>query len=194
MTILALPPAPGSDEHVSLALANTAVALPGGHRFDELTSPDATTEWLEIHGLVPDRTTLQSYCQNRLTGLRSDIRAALTAQVEGTVPPRHAVDGINRALASMPSAPVLQHDANHGFRRTIKHPTTRLVEHAMSQIAANCVLLLTGEDAGAIAQCQASPCDRFMLRTHARRHWCSVRCGDRVRAARAYARKQGTPP
>ncbi|MHC5560905.1 CGNR zinc finger domain-containing protein (plasmid) [Kocuria sp. U4B] len=28
------------------------------------------------------------------------------------------------------------------------------------------------------------------MRTHGRRQWCSTRCGDRVRAARAYARKQ----
>ncbi|MFC4716815.1 CGNR zinc finger domain-containing protein [Glutamicibacter sp. BW77] len=26
--------------------------------------------------------------------------------------------------------------------------------------------------------------------THGRRQWCSTRCGDRVRAARAYARKR----
>jgi len=35
-------------------------------------------------------------------------------------------------------------------------------------------------------------CQRFFLRTHARRQWCSTRCGDRVRAARAYARKRAT--
>ena len=40
-----------------------------------------------------------------------------------------------------------------------------------------------------VAQCEATSCDRFLLRTHARRCWCSTRCGDRVRAARAYARK-----
>ncbi|MDN5704722.1 MAG: hypothetical protein L0K41_03970 [Yaniella sp.] len=32
------------------------------------------------------------------------------------------------------------------------------------------------------------------MRTHARRRWCSTRCGDRVRAARAYARKQKKLP
>lgn len=32
--------------------------------------------------------------------------------------------------------------------------------------------------------------NRYLLR-HGRRHWCSVRCGDRARAARAYARRTG---
>ncbi|MFI6014956.1 CGNR zinc finger domain-containing protein [Streptomyces sp. NPDC051243] len=32
------------------------------------------------------------------------------------------------------------------------------------------------------------PCNRYLFR-HGRRHWCSTRCGDRARAARAYARR-----
>ncbi|GAB2883292.1 hypothetical protein GCM10022245_18400 [Streptomyces mayteni] len=40
-----------------------------------------------------------------------------------------------------------------------------------------------------LAACGSAPCDRFLLRTHGRRHWCSTRCGDRARAARAYARR-----
>ncbi|WP_404798560.1 CGNR zinc finger domain-containing protein [Streptomyces pristinaespiralis] len=31
------------------------------------------------------------------------------------------------------------------------------------------------------------------MRTHGRRHWCSTRCGDRARAARAYARRSRAP-
>ncbi|WP_343958895.1 CGNR zinc finger domain-containing protein [Yaniella flava] len=50
--------------------------------------------------------------------------------------------------------------------------------------------LLTGEHSDLLTQCESAPCDRFYVRTHARRRWCSTRCGDRVRAARAYARKQ----
>lgn len=37
---------------------------------------------------------------------------------------------------------------------------------------------------------KADSCDRIFLRTHARRQWCSTRCGHRMRAARAYARKR----
>jgi predicted RNA-binding Zn ribbon-like protein len=32
---------------------------------------------------------------------------------------------------------------------------------------------------------------RLLLRDHNRRRWCSTACGDRVRAARYYARHKG---
>lgn len=185
-----LPPAPGTDDHVSLALANSTVSLPGGRGTDELGSPEDATAWLVAHGLAPEGTALLTYCQNQLTGLRDDLRSVFAAHVRGHTPPESAVDGVNRALTKVPSAPLLRYDSNHGFHRVPEHPVTQLVEHAMAQVAEDAAALLTGERAALISQCEASPCDRFMLRTHARRHWCSTRCGDRVRAARAYARKQ----
>lgn len=191
MSRIPLPPAPGTDEHVSLALANGTVTLPGGHRADELSSPEEATDWLVSHGLIPDRTALLTYCQTQLTGLRDDVRFLFTAHVEGTAPPQRALDGINRALTKVPSAPLLRHERDQGFHRAPEHPVTQLVEHAMALIAEDAAAVLTGSQASRIARCEASPCDRFLLRTHARRHWCSTRCGDRVRAARAYARKQG---
>ena len=74
--------------------------------------------------------------------------------------------------------------------RTVEHPATRAVEHAMATIAEDAAALLTGDEAPLLAECAADSCGRFFLRTHARRQWCSTRCGDRVRAARAYARKR----
>ncbi|MFH9735788.1 CGNR zinc finger domain-containing protein [Streptomyces sp. NPDC017260] len=194
MSKIPLPPAPGADEHVSLALLNSTVLLPGEHRADELGTPEEATDWLIGHGLVPARTALLAYCQNQLAGLRGDLRLLFAAQVGGEAPPQRALDGVNRALAQVPSAPLLRHAPAGGFRRTPAHPVTRLVEHAMAQIAEDAATLLTGDDASRIARCEASPCDRFLLRTHARRQWCSTRCGDRVRAARAYARRQDRDP
>lgn len=189
-----LPPAPGADDHVSLALVNSTVSLPGGRRADELSSPGEATDWLFGHALVPERTALLAHCQNQLTGLRESLRAVFAAHVEGDVPDPRALDGVNRALTTVPSAPLLRHDPRHGLHRAPEHPVTQLVEHAMAQIAEDAATLLTGESAGLIAHCAAQPCSRFMLRTHARRHWCCTRCGDRVRAARAYARKQDRSP
>ena len=59
----------------------------------------------------------------------------------------------------------------------------------MAQLADDAAALLTGPEAGLLVHCEASSCNRFLLRTHARRQWCSTRCGDRVRAARSYARR-----
>ena len=160
MSTIPLPPAPGAAEHVSLALVDSAVTLPGEHA-DELGSPAEATAWLIAHDLAPEQTALLPYCQSRLTGLRAELRALFAAQVDGETPPQRALDGINRALASASGAPLLRHDADRGLHRAAR-----------------------------LARCEAQPCDRFLLRTHGRRQWCSTRCGDRVRAARAYARKQ----
>jgi predicted RNA-binding Zn ribbon-like protein len=77
------------------------------------------------------------------------------------------------------------------LRRVQAHPTDRAVNHALAPLAADAADLLTGPDAGILASCGPAPCDRFLPRAHGRRHWCSTRCGDRARAARAYARRSG---
>jgi predicted RNA-binding Zn ribbon-like protein len=197
MTIMSkspLPPAPGADEHTSLALLNTAVSLPGGRAVDDLGNPAEATEWLVRHQLVPHETALLESCQIRLTKLRGDLRAVFTAHVDGSIPDTQALESVNRALVTVPSAPLLRYEPTTGLSRVPQHPVTQLVEHAMAQIAEDAAALLTGSQAGLVAQCEASSCDRLFLRTHARRCWCSTRCGDRVRAARAYARKQNKTP
>ncbi|WP_024794043.1 CGNR zinc finger domain-containing protein [Tomitella biformata] len=190
MTKIPLPPAPGTDTHVSLALANSAVALPGQQRADDLETPEDATRWLADRGLVPGDTALLAYCQSQLTDLRAHLRTLFAAQAGGEEPSLPALSAVNRALTTVPSAPLLRHDQQSGFRREQAHPVTQLVEYAMAQIAEDAAALLASDEAALITHCAAPPCDRYLLRTHARRHWCSTRCGDRVRAARAYARKR----
>ncbi|MGP9680744.1 CGNR zinc finger domain-containing protein [Brachybacterium sp. AOP3-A1-3] len=141
------------------------------------------------HDLVGAGEVME-YCQNQLAGLRETLRALFAAQVEGAAPTPETLDGVNRALTRAPSAQLVQFSEDRGLHRVTSHPVTRQVEHAMAQIAEEAAVLLTSEEAGSVAKCSAPSCDRFLLRTHARRHWCSTRCGDRVRASRAYARKQ----
>ena len=100
------------------------------------------------------------------------------------------LDGINAALAAAPNTSLLHYAPGEGFFRSLEHPATRLIEHAMSVIAEDAAALLAGHEAHLLAQCEAKPCSRFLLKTHGRRQWCSTRCGDRVRAARSYARKR----
>ena len=187
MTKAPLPPAPGADAHASLALVDSTVRLPGGQHADEIANPDEATQWLIEHNLVPHETTLLSYCQSQLTGLRAHLRSLFDAHVSGEAPPKTALDAVNSAIQKAPSAHTLRHDPQTGFRREVAHPVTQLVEHAMAQISDDAAALLTGDDADLLTRCEAPSCDRFFLRTHARRRWCSTRCGDRVRAARAYA-------
>lgn len=189
MTNVPLPPAPGTAEHICLALANSIVTLPGGLRVDELKSPEDATDWLIGHQLAPEGTGLLSYCQSQLANLREYLREALRAHTEGTAPAPAALEGLNYALAAAPSAALLHYSPETGLRRGYGHPLTHIVETAMAQIAEDAAGLLTGPDAERVAVCAAAPCDRFMVRTHARRQWCSERCGARQRANRSYARK-----
>lgn len=194
MRKIPLPIAPGTTEHLCLALVNSVVTLPGGRLVDELDSPESATAWLIRHDLVPKGTGLLAYCQIQLTDLRRHLRAVLTSHTEGIAPGLESLEGVNQVLTAVPSAALLRYEPDEGLRRVASHPLTQLVAHAMAQIAEDAAALLTGPDAHRIARCAAEPCDRFMVRTHARRHWCSTRCGARQRANRAYARKRDTTP
>lgn len=182
------PPAPGADRHPALDLANSSLSLPGGE-LDLLAAPQAATAWLVGRGLAPVEAMLREICAGRLRALRAQLRDLLAARVGGDSPPTAALDAINAALTRAPSADLLRWDPVRGLHRAPAHPVDQAVDHALAVLAADAADLLTGPDAARLAACGSPPCTRYLLRTHAARHWCSVRCGDRARAARAYARK-----
>lgn len=189
MSEIPLPPSPGARDHVSIDLANSVMRT-GNQVQEALDTPETTSAWLIARGLVGEGSMLQSYCQNRLVGLRDHVQAAFSAQVAGTPIDTTTLDGLNAALVAAPYSPLLRFTPESGFFRELEHPTTQFVEHAMSVIAEDTASLLAGDEAPLLTRCEAEPCTRFLLRTHGRRQWCSTRCGDRVRAARAYARKR----
>ncbi|MDG9706321.1 ABATE domain-containing protein [Streptomyces sp. DH37] len=187
----ALPPAPGADRYRSLDFADTVATLPAGQGYDLLAAPESAMRWLAAHDLTTPDVRLYEVCAERMRTLRAHVRALFAARVDGTTPPEASLRAVNEALTAVPTAPLLAWDGAQGLRRVQAHPTDRAVNHALATLAADAADLLTGPDAGILAACGSAPCDRFLLRTHGRRHWCSTRCGDRARAARAYARRSG---
>lgn len=187
-----LPPAPGADRYRSLGFADTTATLPAGQGYDLLAVPQSAMRWLAAHGLTAPEVQLYEVCAQRMRTLRGHVRALFTARVDGAPPPEESLRAVNEALTAVPTAPLLAWDGAQGLRRVQAHPTDQAVSHALATLAADAADLLTGPDAAILAACGSAPCDRFLLRTHGRRHWCSTRCGDRVRAARAYARRSGT--
>ncbi|WP_371665222.1 MULTISPECIES: ABATE domain-containing protein [unclassified Streptomyces] len=187
----ALPPAPGADRYRSLDFADTAATLPAGQSYDLLATPESAMHWLAAHDLTTPDVQLYEVCAQRMRTLRAHVRALFAARVDSTTPPEESLRAVNEALMAVPTAPLLAWDGAQGLRRIQAHPTDRAVNHALATLAADAADLLTSPDAGILAACGSAPCDRFLLRTHGRRHWCSTRCGDRVRAARAYARRSG---
>lgn len=182
--------APGAQDHPSLALVNSAGDVAGGRGHDEMSTPRAATAWLMTRDLVGPEAVLHEQCHGRLVALRSDLRELFTAHITGDVPSTSSVHALNSALTCVPGALLLRFDPQAGFSRRADHPVTQVVEHVMALIADDAASLLSGEQASQLASCEADSCRRFFVRTHARRQWCSTRCGDRVRAARAYSRRR----
>jgi predicted RNA-binding Zn ribbon-like protein len=190
-TATALVPAPGAERHLALDFANSALALPGGQHLDLLGTPGSATRWLVERELAPADAALQEVCAGRMRLLREQVRALLAARIDALPAPSESLLAVNDALTSVPSVALLHWDETHGLHRVQPHATDRIVDRALAVLAADAADLLTGTDAQLLARCGSSPCRRYLLRTHASRHWCSVRCGDRARAARAYARRAG---
>ncbi|GAB3825111.1 ABATE domain-containing protein [Kribbella italica] len=183
-----LSPAPGAEQYLALDFVNSGYALPNGNFVDLLGTLDATNRWLTDHGLAPGGANLREMCATQLRSLRENVRALVAARVEGIPVLPAALSAVNDALRRVPTAPLLLWDEKSGPYRETACPPNELLDRALATIAADAADLLAGPDAESLAACDSPPCNRYLLR-HGRRQWCSTRCGDRVRAARAYARR-----
>ncbi|WP_043813228.1 CGNR zinc finger domain-containing protein [Allokutzneria albata] len=183
-----LPPAPGAGQYVALDFVNSAIALPNGHFVDLLGTPAATSSWLVERGLAPADVDVQEMCATQLRSMREHLRSLCASRVAGLPALPTALSAVNDALSRVPTAALLHWDEKDGPYRAVPCPTNEILDHALATLAASGADLLTGPDAERLTQCGSTPCNRYLLR-HGRRHWCSTRCGDRARAARAYARR-----
>ncbi|MGW4344980.1 CGNR zinc finger domain-containing protein [Streptomyces sp. NPDC004690] len=180
--------APGAEQYPALDFADSVVTLPGGRTLDLLATPEDAARWLTERNLAPADTELRETCALRMRSLREQIRALFTSRIDGRPAPQEALAAVNEALTRVPTAALLHWDPVRGPYRAAPHPTDQTVDHALGVLAADAAELLTGPDAARLTACGSAPCNRYLLRS-GRRHWCSVRCGDRARAARAYARR-----
>lgn len=183
-----LPPAPGAEQYLALDFVNSVIALPGGQFVDLLGTPAAVNRWLAERGLAPEDAGVQEMCATQLRSLREQVRGLFASRVAGVPALPAALAAVNDALTRAPTAPLLYWDDKDGPYRAVPCPTNEILDRALAVLAANAADLLTGPDAERLTACGSAPCNRYLLR-HGRRHWCSVRCGDRARAARAYARR-----
>ncbi|MGK5557005.1 CGNR zinc finger domain-containing protein [Actinomadura kijaniata] len=183
-----LPPAPGAEQYLALDFVNSVIALPGGQFVDLLGTPEAVNRWLAERGLAPSDAGVREMCATQLRSLREQIRGLFASRVAGVPALPAALSAVNDALTRAPTAPLLYWDDKDGPYRAVPCPTNEILDRALAVLAANAADLLTGPDAERLTACGSAPCNRYLLR-HGRRHWCSVRCGDRARAARAYARR-----
>lgn len=181
-------PVPGEERYLSLALVNTRFALSHG-TVDLLDDTEAAHLWLVRHELLPDRVALNGRQYGRLLGLREALRALFEAYGAQGRPAAEDLATLNTALAAAPSTPRLDWSADGPHRADVPD-TANPAAAALSLLAEDATDLLTGGEADQLTACAARGCTRWFLRSHAARRWCTTKCGNRVRAARAYeARK-----
>jgi predicted RNA-binding Zn ribbon-like protein len=112
----------------------------------------------------------------------------MEARIEARSPDRAAVETVNAAAAAAPSALRLVWTGRGAPCSERDWPGAGAVSRAGALLAADAIDLVTGPDHARLLACAAPGCVRLLLRDHPRRHWCSTRCGDRVRASRYYHR------
>jgi predicted RNA-binding Zn ribbon-like protein len=162
---------------------------------DDLAGPSDVDEWLagtgvDRHGA---KTSLSEFSHAR--ELRDSLRR-LAAYVTGDDRPTagrdagrgadrdlaQAIATVNAAAAEVP-APRLRLAGETLTLTTESAETT--VRAALAAVAVEAQHLLA-QGSETLRACHAPGCVLYFVRTHHRREWCSIACGNRARAARHY--------
>jgi predicted RNA-binding Zn ribbon-like protein len=177
-------PAPGEAARPALALVNSRRNDPDGP-IDDLARPAGLRAWLAAQGLL-ERAPVDETELTRVHELRDAVRDLLEARIAGRAPHRAAVQTVNAAAAAAPTVRRLVWDHPGAPRDERSFLGEGGIPLARAVLAADAIDLVTGPAHADLLACPAPGCMRLLLRDHPRRRWCSVRCGDRVRASRYY--------
>jgi predicted RNA-binding Zn ribbon-like protein len=175
-------PAPGEDQSVALAFVNTRFENSRGP-VDELTDPEAGRRWLVGHAGAPRELELPPADLERVRALRDAIREVLSAVIKGRTADDAPLSVLAATTAAAPGSLRLTSHRGELVREWVVAAGSPL-ERALATIASDAIALTGDERRKNRAECGAPDCIRLLLRDHNRRHWCSTRCGDRVRATR----------
>ena len=143
----------------------------GIHHSDTLASPEELAETRAL------RDSLRWLAAHQT----DDTRPAAVSRADVA----WSVDVLNAAAARLPAAQL--RIENNAFRRATPNPA---VGAALAGVATEAVDLFGGTDADKLRACQAPGCVLYFVKTHPRREWCSIACGNRARAARHYHRRR----
>jgi predicted RNA-binding Zn ribbon-like protein len=183
------------DEPLPVRLMSTIWAGQDGIH-DDLSTTAALDEWLDAVGMDRAGTHATGHELAKARALRDAVRRLAgyvtqdtrPAAVSATTDVAAALDLVNSTAAELPAPRLALRDGRLelGAHRGPSPVTTRL-----AQVAEQAVQLLSGAEAVRLRACYAPGCVLYFMKTHPRREWCSVACGNRVRAARHYQRARG---
>jgi predicted RNA-binding Zn ribbon-like protein len=117
-----------------------------------------------------------------------DLRAALHALADPAAEHAAALAAVNAALALAPAPDVLTAGAAGWALGRADGPSFAA---SVSRLAREGAAVLA-DRARPLRVCRAPGCGLVFVQHHQRRRWCSVECGNRVRAARYYRRHRGS--
>jgi predicted RNA-binding Zn ribbon-like protein len=183
------------DEPLPVRLMSTIRADTDG-RHDDLRTAADVDEWLDAVGV--DRAGAHA-TEGELAAARAlrDAVRLLAAYVTADHRPgaaaaadqvAAALDLVNATAAELPAPRLGLRDG----RLEVGPPEgPSPATTGLARVADQAIALLGGEDATRLRACYAPGCVLYFVKTHPRRAWCSVACGNRVRAARHYQRARG---
>lgn len=186
-------PGPMLGEPLPLELANTRYLTRGQPR-DGLASAELLAAWLtrvrsrlRIPLAEMDLLEIGDLQVSNARDLRDCIHSLATASAGQRRPDAAVVDRLNRHTRATPLWTELRWEARPDAELCT---SATAVTAAICEIAAATVELFAGPHAEDIQPCAAPNCILSFVKDHARREWCSTACGNRVRAARHYARRR----
>ena len=180
------------DEPPPVRMMSTVWAGTDGLHDDLRTTADVD-EWLDAVGIdragahategeLAKARTLRDAVRRLAGYVTRDSRPAAACALTDVAA---ALDQVNSAAAELPAPLLILRDG----RLELGAPGgPSPVTTGLARVAEQAAGLLGGDDAARLRACYAPGCVLYFIKTHPRREWCSVACGNRVRAARHYQR------
>jgi predicted RNA-binding Zn ribbon-like protein len=154
---------------------------------DDLAGPSDVDDWLDAIGVDRRGAATSRSELSHARELRDSLRR-LAAHVTGDDRPTasrdlaQAIATVNAAAAEVPAPRLRLAGETVTLTTESAGPTVRAALAAVAVEAQH--LLAHGSET--LRACHAPGCVLYFVRTHHRREWCSVACGNRARAARHY--------
>ncbi len=181
------------EEPIPVRLMSTIWADTAGVH-DDLRAPGDVDGWLDAVQIdragatatgdeLAAAVALRDAVRRLAVHVTADTRVAAAASV--TTDMREAIEHLNAAAAHAAAAVLTLRD---GQLNLGVEPGISPVTAGLARVAEDSMQLLAGESATGLRACYAPGCVLYFVKSHPRREWCSIACGNRARAARHYQR------
>jgi predicted RNA-binding Zn ribbon-like protein len=164
---------------------------------DKLQRPEDFTDWLNAVGLPSVSHPLGTQDVEDVRRLRSAIRRALAHVTEDRREPVEPEMPLDEALAEVNKAASRasrrQLDVSAGKVQLRTEPETPTLATSLADVAQDAIALIGGEESSLLRACYAPNCPYYFVASNPGREWCSIACGNRVRAARHYDKTRTQP-